>query len=306
MVVVGSGAIGLELAQFFARMGTRVHLVSRRRVFEKHEPLLAEELEAVLEAEPGLELVQPVAPRSVRPHPGGVEVGLADGERVVAETLVLATGREAALDGLGLAAAGVRLAEGRVERDAHQRTTAERVYVAGDATGDRQLLHVANWEGQAAGWNAAGGDPPRSIEGRVHVEVVFTDPPVALVGLTEREARALGVEPITATARLPETGRAITMEVRHGAFRLVARETDGKLLGAQLVGPQADEIAHVVAALVHTGAGVRDMLAMPWYHPTLSEVLLSLARDLAGRLRPAPPDGPPDTPPDGEPTSAAR
>lgn len=290
VLVVGSGAIGLELAQFFSRIGSEVHLVSRRKVFADVDPRIVEEMEAAMRSEPQFTAHAPMRPTAFevttlpdgRPGVRTTVEDPADGsqQNIVTESLVMATGRRAAVKDLGLDAAEVELVEGRIHCGTDMRTSNPKVFVAGDASGHRQLLHVANWEGMVAGLGAAGIAGDHSVEQRLHMEVVFTDPPLATIGMNRGQAEALGIPVIDASARFPETGRAITMDVDHGVFILVARADTGEILGAQILGPRADDIIHTVSSLMYYRGTAADMLRMPWYHPTLTEVLLSLARQI--------------------------
>lgn len=281
MLVLGSGAIGLELAQFYARLGTEVHLVSRRRVGLKIDPDVADEMEAFLRAEPNLHLHQPCTPTAIEPSANGVRMTL-DGERFVEGACFLAaTGRRAAVDDLNLEAAGVRVDGGAIAHGPDMRSSNPRIFVTGDATGEQQLLHVANWEGAIAAANILDPDARREVEQRLTMEVIFTDPPLATLGQTEAVALANGYDPIVSLLRFPETGRAITMDVAHGISKLVADRGTGELLGAQLLGPRADDLIHILSVhMAHRGTAAQ-LLDMPWYHPTLAEVLLSQARELA-------------------------
>jgi len=135
-----------------------------------------------------------------------------------------------------------------------------------------------------AGHNAANGKPPKTMDYRLRMSVVFTDPPLACVGLTEREAAASGHEIITAIKRIPSQGRGIAMEARHGIFKVVAGAARGEILGAQILGPRADDLVHVVSAIMYYRGTVEDLAAMPWYHPTLSESLIEIARKLAAQF----------------------
>lgn len=285
IVAVGSGAVGLELCQFLARMGTRVTLVSRHRVFEKYDPILASEMEKVLEAEPNLDLIQPAIPVQLRRQAGRIECTLENGRRIVADALLMATGREAQLEGLGLAAAGIETKECSVICGDDMQTTNKRVFVAGDATGLEMILHVASIEGRVAGRNAAAGKPVERVDRRLEMQVVFTDPPLAMLGMTEQQAGQAGRSIVTATIFFPETGRAITQDVQHGLCKLVADTGSGEILGAQILGPRADDLIHTLAAILFYRGTATDMLAMPWYHPTLTEVFLSLAREIEQRRR---------------------
>lgn len=288
VIVVGTGAVGLELAQFLARMGTRVELVGRRQVLGDVGAVIAEEMGNVLQDEPNLTNHAPAEVLSARRSAGGVLLEIVkDGRKTTleAEHLLLATGRRAAVDGLDLAAAGIESDGRRVRVGPDLRTTNPRVFVAGDATGEQMLLHVANWEAVVAARGAAEVPGEHRVERRLHLQVIFTDPPLATLGLNEAQARAAGHDVISAKARFAETGRAITMDVAHGALVLVAEASRGEILGAQILGPRADDLIHTVVALMHYRGTARDLRAMPWYHPTLSGVLLSLARELDGQVR---------------------
>jgi pyruvate/2-oxoglutarate dehydrogenase complex dihydrolipoamide dehydrogenase (E3) component len=280
ILAMGSGAVGLEMCQFLARMGTKVTLVSRRRVFEKFDPALADEMEKVLADEPNFELIQPDCPVAVRQEGGRVAFELQDGRRLTAEALFVATGRDALLEGLGLDAAGVETRNGRVVCDDDMRTGNPRIFVAGDATGADMILHIASDEGRVAGRNAAVGEPLDKVDRRLDMRVVFTDPPLALLGLTELQARQQGRSIVTSQVFFPETGRAITQDVRHGLCKFVADGERGEILGAQILGPRADDLIHTLAAILYYRGTAGDMLSMPWYHPTLTEVFLSLAREI--------------------------
>ena len=284
VAVLGSGAIGLELAQFLARMGSRVELISRRPVFADWGTSVAQEMDQALADEPNFTSHAPGTPVAVRQSEDGgvaIELETAGGaQTVTAQHLLLAAGRHAAVGGLDLDLAGVEMDRRQVKAGPDMRTTNPKIFVAGDATGERLLLHVANWEGAAAGMGAAGVVEVQPVERRLHMSVVFTDPPLATLGMTEEQAKAEGIEAIVAEARFPETGRAITMDVAHGVMRLVAAASNGEILGAQILGPRADDIIHAVSTVMYYRGTAQDMLAMPWYHPTLSEVLLGLAREI--------------------------
>jgi pyruvate/2-oxoglutarate dehydrogenase complex dihydrolipoamide dehydrogenase (E3) component len=164
------------------------------------------------------------------------------------------------------------------------RTANPEVYVAGDATGRHQILHLANQEGTVAGHNAAGTAPERSMDYRLKMSVIFTDPPFAQVGLTGAEAAARGDEVLAGRARFPETGRAITMGVEHGLWKVFAERETGELLGSVLLGPRADDLVHLISLVMLYRGRVPDLVGAPWYHPTLSEVMLNLVRDLAAQV----------------------
>jgi len=286
-IVLGGGAIGLELGLFLARMGVKTYMVNRSRFYSKIDAELADTMEAVLNAEPNMERIAPLDSKSIEVVDGRVQYHIeVDGEArtLDAAVFIAATGRNARLEGMGLELAGVDHERGRVRHDAAMCTTNPRIFVAGDATGSELLLHVANWEGKSAGLGAAGVEGDHAVERRLAMGVVFTDPPLATIGMTEAEAIAAGLPVLTASENLAQTGRAITMDVQHGVWKLVAHAETGEVLGSQILGPRADDIIHTISALMYYHGTVQQMLEMPWYHPTLTEVAIGLARSIAGRL----------------------
>lgn len=291
LIVWGAGPVGLELGQFFARIGSEVTVVNRSPLLSRFDPDCGAELAAALNEEDRLRILAPAGVLAVRRDGGAVAVAVetAGGARQLrAEALLVATGRRPALDGLRLELAGVEQRDGAVPHDETMRTSNPSIYVAGDATGRFQILHLANQEGAVAGHNAAGGTPPQAMDYRLKMWAIFTDPPFACIGMSAREvesARAAGRSIACGEARLPETGRAITMNVRHGIWKLYADATTGEILGSSIVGPRADDLIHIVASLMHFRGSVEDVRRMPWYHPTLSEVMLNLERSLAECIR---------------------
>jgi pyruvate/2-oxoglutarate dehydrogenase complex dihydrolipoamide dehydrogenase (E3) component len=287
LLVQGAGPIGLEMSQFFARIGTRVLQVNRSPFLFHIDPECGEELGRALAEEPNLELAVPGCIENLEPAGEGLLARVRSGDRVFeyeADALLMAAGRHAALEDLGLEHVGLAAEGGCLEHDDHLRTTNPEIYVAGDATGSYQILHLANQEGDVAGHNAGGGRPERTMDYRLKMTVIFTDPPFAHVGFTESEARLGGWDLVAGRARLAETGRAITMSVDHGIWKLYACRSSGEILGSSILGPRADDLVHIIATLMHYRAGVEQILELPWYHPTLSEVMLNVARDAMGQV----------------------
>ena len=282
-IVLGGGAIGLELGFFLARLGTQVWMVNRSSFYSRIDADVADQMRAVLDGEPNLQWLAPLDSKRVRVVDGRVAFDVeVDGtpRTLDADVFVAATGRHPHLDPLHLDKAGVEREGSGVRFDAEMRTTNPRVFVAGDATGDELLLHVANWEGKAAGLGAAQVPGPHPVERRLKMGVVFTDPPLATIDQSADEARRAGLDVIEAAESFSETGRAITMDVPHGVWKLVARRDTGEILGSQILGPRADDLVHAISTVMYYHGTAADMLKMPWYHPTLAEVALSLARAL--------------------------
>jgi dihydrolipoamide dehydrogenase len=286
LLVQGAGPIGLELAQFFARIGTDVLLVNRSPLLWRYDRACGVELTRALADEPRLELVVPGRIETLSPDGDGLRATIVDpdgGREWQADALLMATGRRADLDDLGLEHACIEREADSLAHDDAMRTSNPDVYVAGDATGRRQILHVANQEGRVAGHNAAVGKPERRIDYRLMMQVCFTDPPCAFVGASEAQAHERGHDLLIGETRFDETGRAITMETRHGLWRLFADRSSGEILGSAIVGPRADDLIHLVALMMRYGGKVGEIPDLPWYHPTLSEVMLNLGHAILGQ-----------------------
>jgi len=288
LVVQGAGPIGLELAQFFARIGTRVLLVNRSPLLSHSDLECGEELRRALLDEPNFELAVPGKIEQLRPNGEGLVASVRRGDQNTiefeADALLMATGRWASLDDLGLEHVGI-VPQGRIlEHDATMRTSNPSVYVAGDATGSYQVLHLSNQEGSVAGHNAAGREPPQQMDYRLNMAVIFTDPPYATVGLSQTTATREGRDVVVGRAVFPETGRAVTMNARHGLWKMLADRSTGEILGSSILGPRADDLIHLISMAMHHRSTAAEICALPWYHPTLSEVILNVGRDIAGQL----------------------
>ena len=283
LLVFGAGPIGLELALFFARIGTRVLLVNRSPLLHRSDPEAGVELTAALMQEDNFELAVPGKIEQLRPTDNGLHATIQTGDQTLeweADAILMAPGRHPALQGLGLEHVNLDPDATQLEYDEQMRTSNPKIYVAGDATGSYQILHHGTDEGTVAGHNAAGAKPEKSIDYRLKMSVIFTDPPFAQVGLNAIELQRAGRDFVTGSAHFPKTGRAITMSVEHGVWKMFADPTSGEILGATILGPRADDLIHLISVLMHHRATADSILRMPWYHPTLSEVILNLAREI--------------------------
>ncbi|RMG07625.1 MAG: FAD-dependent oxidoreductase [Planctomycetota bacterium] len=284
-LVVGAGAVGLEFAQWLARCGSQVVLANRSPLLRRWDPELGQELARALGEE--LTVAAPLAFEEISSEALRARDGLGREVRYPVGDFVLnAVGRVPDLGGLGLEALG--LDPTAPSFDEHLRLGGlSHVFVAGDATGTRALLHEANREGAVAGANAAlvaRGEAPREVLDPTvpPLMVIFTDPPFACVGRTPQACEAEGIPYAVATKRFPQQGRGIVVGARHGLVRLLAEPGGGKLLGCQILGPRADDLIHVPAAVLTLGGTAGDLYRTPWYHPTLAEAFIEVARSLSG------------------------
>ncbi|MDZ5697090.1 mercury(II) reductase [Chelativorans sp. M5D2P16] len=252
LLVVGSGYIGCELAQMFARMGTAVTLVTRSRLLPEAEPEVAERLSRYL-ADEGITVRSGLSYSSIVHSDGEILLSIdADGrsETLAADRVLVATGRTPNTAGLGLAEAGVEVAaNGGIVVDSRMRTTRAGVYAAGDVTGRDQFVYMAAYGAKLASANALNGDS-LVYDDTAMPWVVFTDPQVAGVGLSERQARAAGFETKISVVPLDLVPRALAARDTRGLIKLVADVESDRLLGAQILAPEgADSIQTIVLAI---------------------------------------------------------
>jgi dihydrolipoamide dehydrogenase len=287
VAVVGAGIIGLELAQALHRLDVRVRVFSRSdKLGPLSDPALQDLARQLFTAE------LPLTPQAgeLEPRLDGGQV-LVRGERF--ELLLCAAGREPNLDGLGLELLGdlPRDAQGHPMVDPHTGQWGESpVFIAGDATGERPLLHEAVDGGRIAGDNAARWPDVEHRPRRAPLAVVFSDPQIAMVGASHAALTADGTPFDVGRVSFADQGRSRVMRVNRGALHVYAERGTGRLLGAEMIGPAAEHLGHLLAWSVQRGDTVRQMLDFPFYHPVIEEGLRTALRQLHDGLHlPSPP-----------------
>jgi len=286
LVVVGGGYVGCELAQMFRRFGSEVTVVQRRaRLLARAEPEAADELARVFLAE-GIRLKLGATVESVASAGGGVTVRLSGGEELHGSHLLVAVGREPNTDDLGCEAAGLRLtARGYIEIDDEYRTSVPGIYAVGDCDGGPQFTHTS-WDDHRILFDRLLGrtreGAPRGRGGRVIPAVVFTDPQVASIGLTQADARARGAAHEIATMPFGSIARAFETDETAGILKVVVDPATERILGATIVGAEAGELIHIFAVLMQARAPARAIVDVEIAHPTFAEgvqsVLMKLKR----------------------------
>ncbi|MGE0743483.1 MAG: mercury(II) reductase [Hyphomonadaceae bacterium] len=254
LIVVGGGFIGAELAQMMARMGVAVTMVCRSRLLPQAEPEVSDALMDVFRRE-GMRLHCGVAYDVCREDTAGAILCVKDDGELIelrAEQLLIATGRAPNVEGLGLAEASVAQDErGAIIVDAQMRTSKAGVYAAGDVTNRDQFVYMAAYGAKLAARNALNGDT-LSYDNAAMPWVVFTDPQVAGVGLTEAQAAAAGHEVRVSIVPLDQVPRALAARDTRGLIKLVADARSDRLLGGQILAPEgADAIQTLALALKH-------------------------------------------------------
>jgi pyruvate/2-oxoglutarate dehydrogenase complex dihydrolipoamide dehydrogenase (E3) component len=288
LIVLGGGAVAVEFAQFFARFGVRVTLLQRgAHLLRDVDSDAAEVLEKVFRRE-GIELFTGARLLDARAEGGLKHVTFEHAGQprtVSAEEIFHGLGRSPNTAGLNLPAAGVTLdAAGRIVADTQMRTAAPHIFAAGDCTGPHEIVHIAIQQGETAAHAILGVRPPRVMDYRLLITVVFTDPQVASVGLTEAAAREQGTEFIAASYPFADHGKSLLMEAKNGFVKLLAAPRTGEILGGACVGPSGGELIHEIVAAMAKRVTVGELAAMPHYHPTLAEIWTYPAEELAAAV----------------------
>jgi pyruvate/2-oxoglutarate dehydrogenase complex dihydrolipoamide dehydrogenase (E3) component len=278
LIVIGGGAIGLELAQAFARFGTQVTVVEAApRLLPIEEPEAGELIAEVLRGE-GITVRTAATVAAVRHDEAGFTVNV-DGQQFKAQRVLVATGRRSKLDDLGLGAIGVDPTARFLETDERMRI-AEGVYAIGDVTGHGAFTHVSMYQASVAVRHILGQDGPAA---RYHAvpRVTFTDPEIGAVGLTEAQARRHGLTVRIGTAAVPSSARGwIHKTGNQGLVKLVEDADRGVLVGATSMGTRGGDVLSLLALAVHAAVPVdqlRQMIyAYPTFHRAIDDALAAL------------------------------
>ncbi|WP_287964558.1 dihydrolipoyl dehydrogenase [Diaphorobacter sp.] len=280
VAVIGLGPLGVEIAQALARLGVEVMaFATGKSVAGLSDPAINDALLARLKDE---FIVNVGDKAELREVAGGIQVTNGSAT-VVVDQVVAAMGRRPNLEHLGLDTLGVALDDkGRPSIDPCTLQVGDLpVFIAGDADGDRPLLHEAADEGHIAGLNAL-APTPRGFARRTPLAITFSQPHAAVVG--QRHADLPQGQWVVGTVDFARQGRARVAQSNHGRLNVYAEHGSGRLLGAELCAPAGEHMAHLLALAVEQRLTVHDLLRMPFYHPVLEEGLRTALRDAASRL----------------------
>ena len=280
VAVVGAGPVGLELAQALVRLGVDVRVFDAAKALPHvPDPEVAAAVQAILGGELSIHLgvelsVQREGDAAVLSWTGA-SAGSARFERVL-----VATGRSPQFASLNLAAAGLAVDEHGTPHfhPATLQCGKAPIFIAGDADGERAVLHEAAAEGGIAGRNAAAFPKVHPAKRHIAFSLMFTDPPVAVLG------RSPDADTLIGTASYADQGRAKVEARNVGLARLYADPEEGRLVGAVLVGPGMDHLAHLIAWSIERGDTATALLDLPFYHPTLEEGLKPALREICAAV----------------------
>jgi dihydrolipoamide dehydrogenase len=288
LIILGGGAVACEFAQFFARFGVRVTLVQRsEHILKEFDADAAAEVEKVFRREgirafAGTKLVDAGRKGKLRTvwfEQQGKTVS------VSAEEMLFALGRVPNTTSLDLEKAGVKTENGRIITNESMQTNVPNIYAAGDCTGPHEIVHLAVQQGEIAAHHIVSPASPRRMDYRLLISVVFTEPQVAFVGLTEKEAKSQHISYLAASYPFNDHGKSLIMEAKDGFVKLLADPKSGEILGGMCVGPAGGELIHEIVAAMAKRMTVHELAAMPHYHPTLAEIWTYPAEELAAKAR---------------------
>ena len=290
--VVGTGVIGLELSQTLSRLGVRTQLFGvGNRIGPLSDPLVNAQALTIFGEE--MALSSDAAVEAVARTDDGVEVSYNEkGEKRTAkfEYLIAATGRRSNIDRLDLKAAGLAVNEQGLPAfdDSTGQIENSSVFIAGDVTNAHPLLHEAADDGRIAGDNAGTYPQIHARPRRAPISVVFTDPQIALVGARYAQLEHSDTAFAVGQVDFSGQGRSRVIGKNKGLLRVYGEHGSGLFLGAEMIGPAAEHLAHLLSWSVQHRLSVQQMLDSPFYHPVIEEGLRTALRQLNSELKMGP------------------
>lgn len=270
LLVIGSSVVAVELAQAYARLGSDVTIIARHTLFFREDPAIGEALGRVF-ADEGISVLRQTQTRSVE-HANNEFVLETSAGTLEGDALLIATGRAPNVEALNLEGIGVRTGPGGViEVDEHLQTSVPRIFAAGDCTDQPQFVYVAAAGGSRAAKNMMGGNA--TLDLRSMPAVVFTDPQIATVGLSEAEAHRQGIESDSRTLSLDNVPRALVNFDTRGFIKIVAAAGTGRILGVQSVAAEAGELIQTAALAIHHHMNVDELASQLFPYLTMVEGL---------------------------------
>jgi mercuric reductase len=287
LLVLGGGPVGLEFAQMFSRFGSRVVLIQQPdRISPRSDATTTDELTEALEDE-GIEIRTGVTVSRVR-REGGEIVASVGGDEIRVAQILLAAGRVPNVEQLELERAGIERTRAGIAVDDELRTSVDGIWAAGDVTGTHQFTPVAQYEARVAVENMFGGNGARA-EYDFLPTVIFTDPELAAVGLTEEEAQSRGLEYESAVHPIKYVQRASYTDTKRGLYKVVWERGSRRLLGIHVLTRGAGDIVQGFGLAMKLGATVDDVAGMHHAFPTFAEGLKAAAEQASSPAEAAAP-----------------
>jgi len=280
MIIIGTGYVGVEFAQMYSRFGTKVTLLGRAdRILLGEEPELADMLAELMRAE-GIDLHDRTEVISAGVKDGQRYVIAKSGsreERFTADTILLATGRIARVNELGLENTEVRMEGNYMNVNGQLKTTASNTWSIGDANGGPMYTHRAVYDGKRAALNAV-KNLGKDVDYRIVPRALFTEPSLASVGLTEEQAKQRGFKVNVGKSYFTSSGRAKAMAQTEGMLKVIVNREDKEILGAHILGEHADIMIHEAVVAMYQRGTIDSLQKSIHIHPTLSEMVQDVAK----------------------------
>ena len=293
ITVLGGGAIALELAYFYAACDTEVTVIQRsEQILSNMDRDIADEAQAALE-EVGIKFFCGTDISKVSASDGKKVVEFSHEGKTVSvssDEILCALGRSPNTANLGCDAAGLDLNRGKLVVDLSMQTSQPHIYAAGDACSPLDVVHLAIAQGEAAAQNILNQLKENSeavsetVDYSLSLYGIFTEPQIAAVGLSEAEAKDQGIDYATASYPFNDHGKSMVHGSKHGFVKLMVDKKSNRIIGGSVIGPEAVELIHEIVVAMSFGATAKQLLHIPHYHPTLSEIWTYPAEDLAEHL----------------------
>jgi len=275
IIVLGGGVVACELTQYLNRIGSKVTMIQRSGHILKESSSKATKVIEQAFRDEGIELYTDTKIENISKEGKGIQVTFSHrGKEVICKASYLfnSLGRIPNTSGLALENARIDLLpSGHIKINVNQQTSNTRVYAAGDCCGPHEIVHVAIMQGELAAKHASGQNY-NAINYDHLLKIIFTDPQVATVGLSDIDLTDRNIDYLSAEFPFNDHGKSILMEAKYGYVKVLARKSDGCVLGAECVGKDAGELIHSLAVAVSLEATACALLKTHWYHPTLSEI----------------------------------
>ncbi|MBN4080673.1 mercury(II) reductase [Beggiatoa alba] len=270
LIVLGASVVALELAQAFRHIGAEVSVIARSTLLSKEDPDIGEGLQHAFESE-GIKIMLNTSVKSVS-HDGKRFTLMTDKGKISADQLMLATGRKPNTAELDLDKTAVKTDKnGAIITDDHLRSHAKHIYAAGDCSNQPQFVYVAAAAGTRAAINMTGGDKEMDLS--IVPAVIFTDPQVATVGLSEQQAIQNGLDVESRKLDLENVPRAIANMDTRGFIKLVAEKSNGRIVGCQILANEAGEIIQSAALAIRNRMSIEELAEQLFPYLTMVEGL---------------------------------
>ncbi len=281
LAIVGGGIVGIEFANIFASLGSKVTIIEILPSILASEDKEVADLISEAYKKRGIDILTSTTIAEVKKEGSAFKLKTDKGKAIVAEKILVSVGRKPNTSGIGLKEAGVELdSKGFIKVDSYLSTTAENIYAIGDVIGGYQLAHVASTEGKIVVENIKGSKKKMDYSSVPYA--VFANPEIGAVGLTEQEAKKMGKDIKVGKFPFTHNGKALIDNHTHGFVKVISDTYAGEILGAHIIGPSASDLIHEVSIAKSAELTIEELVSSIYSHPTLSEAVLEASEDVFG------------------------